>query len=473
MSENRRGQFRIFVGNTQQVSYSDIREKFSEFGKVAEVDLKGSYGFVGFDTEEAALLAVEKMDNSEFKGRQLNVEMSLGKPRSGGNNHGGNNRDRDGPRNFDRDRNKEGTVKLHVAGVGMNPDTEKIKQIFEEYGKVSEVHSIPNRDIVFVHIDEKAPELAMIGLNGKDYEGRKLKIEYGTLQDKPNYDKRAPKAKLHVANLPDCSLDQSEILRKKFDLYGSVEEAEMIKSKHIAFIRIDERYAQRAINAINNSYFFGKTIKVQFSKHNQGQDRHQGPGMMGNLPMGLGGVNDFGVPPPPMGRPLGPPPRFCYDDFSQLSGQRPNVRLVRSGDIDSLIIRRKRLETIHPYERQLLSYPAETRDLPPPPPEFLRLIRDRAEIKSQILLHQAEIDGKLTLLAKDDDEYGFSGASRSRSPIVPYSSRGREPGLTSGYDSRSSYRSSPPKSRYANAEGGYNSGQGINYGGNSSFESRY
>jgi hypothetical protein len=141
-------------------------------------------------------------------GRTLNVEMSLGKPRSGGNNHGGNNRDhRDGPRNFDRDRNKEGTVKLHVAGVGMNPDTEKIKKIFgksnfcfshkhdysEEYGKVSEVHSIPNRDIVFVHIDEKAPELAMIGLTGKDYEGKKLKIEYGTLQDKPTYDKRAPK----------------------------------------------------------------------------------------------------------------------------------------------------------------------------------------------------------------------------------------------------------------------------------------
>ena len=78
----------------------------------------------------------------------------------------------------------------------------------------------------------------------------------------------------------------------------------------------------------------------------------KGPGMMGNLPMGLAGVNDFGVPPPPMGRPLGPPPRFCYDDFSQLSGQRPNVRLVRSGDIDSLIIRRKRLEVCldHSFE---------------------------------------------------------------------------------------------------------------------------
>ena len=36
----------------------------------------------------------------------------------------------------------------------------------------------------------------------------------------------------------------------------------------LAFIRIDEKYAQRAVEAINDSYFFGKQIKVQFSKHN-------------------------------------------------------------------------------------------------------------------------------------------------------------------------------------------------------------
>lgn len=35
-------------------------------------------------------------------------------------------------------------------------------------------------------------------------------------------------------------------------------------------------------------------------------------------------------------------------------------------------------------------YPADSRDFPPPPPEFLRLVRDRAEIKTQLLLHQAE-----------------------------------------------------------------------------------
>ena len=73
--------------------------------------------------------------------------MSLGKPRSGGNNHGGNNRDRDGPRNFDRDRNKEGTVKLHVAGVGMNPDTEKIKQIFGNLPLFSSMKTIEFRGV--------------------------------------------------------------------------------------------------------------------------------------------------------------------------------------------------------------------------------------------------------------------------------------------------------------------------------------
>jgi len=88
--------------------------------------------------------------------------------------------------------------------------------------------------------------------------------------------------------------------------------------------------------------------------------------------------------------------------------------MPRRDEIDQLITRRKRLETIHPYERTLLTYAPDARDLPPPPPEFLRLIRDRTEIKARILLHRAEEDGKLSLLSGGDDEYGFN--SRPRSP---------------------------------------------------------
>ena len=36
-----RGKYRLFVGNTQEISTREVREKFEEFGTVTEVDLKG------------------------------------------------------------------------------------------------------------------------------------------------------------------------------------------------------------------------------------------------------------------------------------------------------------------------------------------------------------------------------------------------------------------------------------------------
>ena len=116
------------------------------------------------------------MDMAEFKGRKLNVEMSGGRPRTNA---------KDG----------KGTTKLHVAGVGMDADSDEIKRMFSEYGEVSEVHLMPGRDVAFVHIDEKCAEKAMIGLTGVEFHGEKLKVEYGTLSRKPQYDKRAPKVR--------------------------------------------------------------------------------------------------------------------------------------------------------------------------------------------------------------------------------------------------------------------------------------
>ena len=39
-------------------------------------------------------------------------------------------------------------------------------------------------------------------------------------------------------------------------------------SQFSAFIKIDEKYAERAVDAVNNKYFFGKQIKVQYSNKN-------------------------------------------------------------------------------------------------------------------------------------------------------------------------------------------------------------
>jgi len=36
-----RGKYRVFVGNTQEISKAEVHEEFSKFGNVIEVDLKG------------------------------------------------------------------------------------------------------------------------------------------------------------------------------------------------------------------------------------------------------------------------------------------------------------------------------------------------------------------------------------------------------------------------------------------------
>lgn len=53
-------------------------------------------------------------------GRKLDVEMSGG--RKGNSNRSANIT----------------TTKLHVAGVGMNPNIDEVKRLFEEYGTVRE-----------------------------------------------------------------------------------------------------------------------------------------------------------------------------------------------------------------------------------------------------------------------------------------------------------------------------------------------
>jgi len=73
----------------------------------------------------------------------------------------------------------------------------------------------------------------MTRLSGRTFGKGKLKIEYGSLSKKPVYDKNSRKIILHIANLPDASLDHSDILLKKFDLFGSVEDGQIIKSKAI------------------------------------------------------------------------------------------------------------------------------------------------------------------------------------------------------------------------------------------------
>lgn len=113
--EHQQETFTIHIGNLKyEANEDDLREAFTEFGEIKSVripqDDRGrsrGYGFVEYATKEAADAAIEKMNESEFKGRDIKVSIADNhgqrnfgdRDRRGGDRRGGR-----GGRYNDRDR---------------------------------------------------------------------------------------------------------------------------------------------------------------------------------------------------------------------------------------------------------------------------------------------------------------------------------------------------------------------------------
>jgi RNA recognition motif-containing protein len=68
---------KLYVGNLKHtVTEDDLKELFSEFGTIREVEVIGGkgFGFVTFETLEGAERAREILAGKEFEGRTLRVE---------------------------------------------------------------------------------------------------------------------------------------------------------------------------------------------------------------------------------------------------------------------------------------------------------------------------------------------------------------------------------------------------------------
>jgi RNA recognition motif-containing protein len=53
----------------------DLRRLFEQYGIVTECDILNRYGFVHMKTEEMALRAIKELNNAEFMGVQISVEV--------------------------------------------------------------------------------------------------------------------------------------------------------------------------------------------------------------------------------------------------------------------------------------------------------------------------------------------------------------------------------------------------------------
>lgn len=99
----------VFIGNLPfSTDQNELQGAFEKFGSILEINIPTNretgrprgFAFVKFETEEAAQEALS-MDGQDFNGRNIKVNIALGKketfkPRDGGNRFGGGNDRRGG-----------------------------------------------------------------------------------------------------------------------------------------------------------------------------------------------------------------------------------------------------------------------------------------------------------------------------------------------------------------------------------------
>jgi RNA recognition motif-containing protein len=84
---------KLFVGNlSYSVTEEQLKELFGQHGTVISASLPKDrdtgrvrgFGFVEMETQAAAEAAIKNLDGHELSGRQIKVNISTPKPRTGG-----------------------------------------------------------------------------------------------------------------------------------------------------------------------------------------------------------------------------------------------------------------------------------------------------------------------------------------------------------------------------------------------------
>lgn len=73
---------KLYIGNLPEATHGpDLQVIFEKYGKVEECDIVKNYGFVHMSNDDEAKVAVDALNNSDFMGSKITVEVSHSKVR--------------------------------------------------------------------------------------------------------------------------------------------------------------------------------------------------------------------------------------------------------------------------------------------------------------------------------------------------------------------------------------------------------
>jgi len=249
-----------------EVTKDEIEEFCAEYGEVRQVTvpvnresgLPRGFAFVDFGTLDQANNAINSVDGTLFKGR--NVRASISDP---------GQKKKEPKKKVD-----EGVGKIYVGNLPFETTREELFEFYSGFVNTVEVYIPRNADtgtgrgFAFVTVKEEEVESAIEQTNGLEYNGRPLvvNVPLPAGQRKERRPSLSERTKLYVGNL-DFSTDV-EILSEVFGEFGEVMDCYMPEdpvrggSRGFGFVTMAREEALEAVNELDGCELDGRFIRV-------------------------------------------------------------------------------------------------------------------------------------------------------------------------------------------------------------------
>ncbi|XP_076042889.1 poly(A) binding protein [Oratosquilla oratoria] len=278
----------VFIKNLDRsIDNKAMYDTFSAFGNILSckvaTDEQGNskgYGFVHFETEEAAKNAIHKVNGMLLNGKKVYVGRFI--PRA--------------EREKELGEKAKRYTNVYVKNFGEDLNDDKLAEMFKKYGKITSYKVMCNdegksKGFGFVAYEEpEAAEKAVKELNSKEINGKPLYV--GRAQKKGERQAELKKkfemmkmerlnryqgVNLYIKNLDD-SIDDDR-LRKEFSPYGAITSAKVMmedgRSKGFGFVCFSSpEEATRAVTEMNGRILVSKPLYVALAQRREDRKAH-------------------------------------------------------------------------------------------------------------------------------------------------------------------------------------------------------
>uniref|UniRef100_A0A8D3CNH3 Polyadenylate-binding protein n=1 Tax=Scophthalmus maximus TaxID=52904 RepID=A0A8D3CNH3_SCOMX len=340
----------IFIKNLDKsIDNKALYDTFSAFGNILSCkvvcDENGSkgYGFVHFETHEAAERAIEKMNGMLLNDRKVFVGRFKSRKE----------------REAELGARAREFTNVYIKNFGEDMDDEKLKELFGRYGpalsiRVMTDESGKSKGFGFVSFERhEDAQKAVDDMNGKDMNGRQVYVgraqKKGERQNelkrkfeqmKQDRMTRYQGVNLYVKNLDD-GLDD-ERLRKEFSPFGTITSAKVMmeggRSKGFGFVCFSSpEEATKAVTEMNGRIVATKPLYVALAQRKEERQAHltnQYMQRMATVRAVPNPVLNPYQPAPPSGYFMAAIPQVSQLFYSnQLAQLRPSPRWATQGNL--------------------------------------------------------------------------------------------------------------------------------------------